>query len=949
MTYQRQHFQPGDVLTAAALNEMDSVIERIENDLYDTKIDSTYSLVSQTCDVAAPPYASYYNWSTFSGWWAVIGKPTHIDTIKFPIAAREGTEISGGSITIYEFPDESELTFSSTGPSPRPNNWTVLGSKTFSLTIPVTDSAIDTVIQVDFDSRINNTNNKYLMAHIDFPLIVTLGILNVTYDDIPYDPSLYYSESGHSGCSIITGTYDKDNKTVKCLPVEIYARTDSAPYQTIGTSPSDKFFGLVNDCINNSESFSSLFDKRRIAEYEVGSQNLVLSKTTTTYDQWGTFSGACFYIGEVPDTYQSDGVAFSIYSRSYNSSTTPITKVWAYLYAVDSVPIRGTSVPSFNSLNPILLCTGEAEVNIAPGSQEIVNIYWDSPFANTTGKKLMLGYNTNSYSSRNWAGTSSTPEEVIGKIDGNTYENGTFYSYYTTALTQNSSNWATGWTDDSPNAWCFIRAGEAYDFGDKFYSILDEVIEETVGSTQVQTAPTSEVRLAASYDVVVGDTFQLFYSGVVKSFNYLGEGIRVLCPVGKQYKRYYEFTPTAEHAGKTYTLTLSTRRLDGSIISSGTTQIIVHPKLTNSTTPSNFNMLCFGDSLTGNGTWCAEGLRRIYGTATSGYSGPDSIGVTNSCTTYGSKQNTINTYVINHEGYGGWTWGSFLQTTTSSSTTSGIVCVFDTAHNLTLVDVQKSVWTDNNGLLWELEEFPTDKSIKFNRGTNNNGAQSTITVPTTLTCSSPSMVLTPSTVNWESSNPFYNPISGELDFAYHAEQNNNAGADIIAVLLTWNGGGGTADFDASTGITRNMNQAQTLLRQVHEDLPNAKIIVMGIQISDLNGGCGAAYGATGTYSDTWATAFYAFDYDRALEELVTNDEFGQYCYYIDTKGQFDSEYNMPANYKAVNVRNKGITELVGANGVHPYNGYDTNGYGYYQIGDAFYRALTKVIPTLIES
>jgi hypothetical protein len=53
---------------------------------------------------------------------------------------------------------------------------------------------------------------------------------------------------------------------------------------------------------------------------------------------------------------------------------------------------------------------------------------------------------------------------------------------------------------------------------------------------------------------------------------------------------------------------------------------------------------------------------------------------------------------------------------------------------------------------------------------------------------------------------------------------------------------------------------------------------------------------------------------------------------------------MPANYKAVNTRNKGIKELIGANGVHPWNGYDTQSSGYYQIGDAFYRALTKVIP-----
>ena len=76
-----------------------------------------------------------------------------------------------------------------------------------------------------------------------------------------------------------------------------------------------------------------------------------------------------------------------------------------------------------------------------------------------------------------------------------------------------------------------------------------------------------------------------------------------------------------------------------------------------------------------------------------------------------------------------------------------------------------------------------------------------------------------------------------------------------------------------------MNNATTILRQIHTDFPNCKIICLGIQISDLNGGCGSAYGATGDYSDTYASAFYAFDYNQALEELCTNDEFKDFCYY----------------------------------------------------------------------
>ncbi|HPN61528.1 MAG TPA: hypothetical protein PLO88_05310, partial [Bacilli bacterium] len=55
--------------------------------------------------------------------------------------------------------------------------------------------------------------------------------------------------------------------------------------------------------------------------------------------------------------------------------------------------------------------------------------------------------------------------------------------------------------------------------------------------------------------------------------------------------------------------------------------------------------------------------------------------------------------------------------------------------------------------------------------------------------------------------------------------------------------------------------------------------------------------------------------------------------YVDVKGQFDSEYNMPTSPKPVNTESS-ITEPIGTSmGMHP------NTDGYEQIGDAFYRAL----------
>ena len=365
---------------------------------------------------------------------------------------------------------------------------------------------------------------------------------------------------------------------------------------------------------------------------------------------------------------------------------------------------------------------------------------------------------------------------------------------------------------------------------------------------------TSEVRLAKQYDLVVGDNFQLFYVGTVKTFNIQNEGIRIECPVGRQMPRYFEFTPSEADAGKSYKLTLTTRKLDGSVISLGETTLVVHPKLTDTTIPSHINVLIIGDSLTYKGEWAGEGLRRIYGDDP-GIS-PAPLGLTATCTSYGTKSHVINGFRVYHEGRSGWRWSNFLQKT--------------------------------------------------------------------------------------STNPFYNSYDNSIDFKNHAATHNNPGADLIAILMSWNGSNVTADFDYSEAINRNLADAATLIRQAHSDFPDAKIICLGLQISSLNGGTGIWYGATGGLSDMYGTAFYAFDYSKALEEMVTNAEFGEYCYYIDTKGQFDTEYNMPKKEVSVNDRNTTDTEYIGTDGVHPTIE------GYYQIGDAFYRGLHRVLP-LIES
>ncbi len=468
-------------------------------------------------------------------------------------------------------------------------------------------------------------------------------------------------------------------------------------------------------------------------------------------------------------------------------------------------------------------------------------------------------------------------------------------------------------------------------------------------SADIGSAPTlGEVRLAKQYDLVVGDKFQLFYSGVLKSYYALDPnllGINVRCAKGKQYLRYWEYQPAADEVGS-YELTIDLRGFDGSIIASDTTLIVVHPVPTYAA-KKRYYTLGFGDSLTSTGAWFAEGMRRLVGTDSVYVAGKDTLPVAGPASlqvenlefvSYGKKTNTVNSFPVRYEGYGGWKWVSFLTTNMPSSTTNGIVVTLAGAHEYDINVVQKSEWVDNHGKRWELEDFPNANQIKFNRGADNKLAQSKTALPDTLACEFLNLTITPAESAWESGNPFYDEALGEVNFKTHATECGAPTCDIAAVLLSWNSGGagGRSGMEYQEYIDAHMNYATTLIRKFHQDFPNAKLICMGIPLNSLTGGCGANYGAKGRYSDMWGTAFYCFDYNKALEELVTNEEFGSFCYYCDTKAQFDTEYMMPYEMTPVNTRST-VKEMRGNNALHPLPS------GYLQIGDAYYRTLVRVL------
>lgn len=431
------------------------------------------------------------------------------------------------------------------------------------------------------------------------------------------------------------------------------------------------------------------------------------------------------------------------------------------------------------------------------------------------------------------------------------------------------------------------------------------------------------INLAKEYDLVVGDTFELFYRGVICLNNPYQYYIFVRCDKGNPYPRYYSFKPTLSDVGN-HQLKITLIDNGGNIVDEATTNLrVVNPNKPK----EKLNVLCIGDSITFNGVWPSEGFRRftkIDGT-------PAGLGYKNTLNMIGTCKKNIENETVGYEGYGSWTWKSFC--TNDLVSTQSPVWVEVSSHNLDEND-QHSVWKSNN-LEWILESIE-EKRLKFKRGSNNFTPSPKIDeVFEHVNGGLHHEEIKINNHYFEIGNPFWSDDKKDIDFKDYVEKNNFEKIDLVYILLTWNGLYKPYNEDFS----HHIDWAKYLIRKIHKAYPNAHITLLGIQICSINGGIASNYGASGPYSDTFGTITTAFNYNKCIENLVNEEEFKPYTRYVDTKAQFDSEYNMPYIEKPVNARSS-ITEKIGTNGVHP------NMNGYLQIGDVFYRALVRDINDL---
>ena len=216
-----------------------------------------------------------------------------------------------------------------------------------------------------------------------------------------------------------------------------------------------------------------------------------------------------------------------------------------------------------------------------------------------------------------------------------------------------------------------------------------------------------KVQLADQYTLVVGDNFQLFYRSIVQAPDPYGYYLKFEGKKGHTYNRYYEFKPEQADAGMTYDLKVSVCDANGVEYGSDTTKLVVLAEKVKSNDQKV--VLCFGDSLTYNGVWVAQGISKYVKAGGSNVK------------TIGSMSKNIGGVTSYYEGNSGWQWSSYITGASSkaspfaSSTSSSGVSFKEYAkkYNVDKID-EVYILLTWNGIGGRFREFSFTDSLFAN-------------------------------------------------------------------------------------------------------------------------------------------------------------------------------------------------------------------------------------------
>lgn len=450
-------------------------------------------------------------------------------------------------------------------------------------------------------------------------------------------------------------------------------------------------------------------------------------------------------------------------------------------------------------------------------------------------------------------------------------------------------------------------------------------IEENSSSGGISTKNLPSIHICDLINCVVGDTIQLYYNMFV---HHIGDySLNIECLKGKNYPRYWEYTPTINDVGSTE-MKIQLLNIDGSVIQEKIISIIT--KI--STNPlSAKNILLVGDSLYMNGQIPIELSRRLKGTkgvATS----PSALALSN-FNIVGRLKNSDGT--VGWEGTGGWSWDTY----TGRDGMAGV--------RLTVSDVTDVRVTQD--ILYKIEGYTQKFYISEVNVSEGNGyifcaffGQGDIYNDHDLMPESGVLKkqngegqeeINFSASQVESYQPFWNTETDSFDIKVYVDTYCDGHLEILCVQLGINSIIGANPFTADFSTTV-LAKAKAFIDLVHSQLPETKIYLATLPLPSQNGGIGANY-AAGNANGSYLTASWNYKVHKVNDlyrSLLDDEDYKTFVSVIDVCSEMDSENNYPASDVAVNTRSATI-EKRGTNGVHPFND------GYWQIADAWFRAI----------
>ena len=419
-----------------------------------------------------------------------------------------------------------------------------------------------------------------------------------------------------------------------------------------------------------------------------------------------------------------------------------------------------------------------------------------------------------------------------------------------------------------------------------------------------------DVFLPENMYVLKGRLTQFFFRGFIKAVDPYVYDIKVLCSIGKTYKRYYEI----EHNSVgDFPLKIEVRDNNRNVI--GIANTIV--KIVEPSSISAKNILCCGASGTAPGHWAAE-LKRMLTDGSDKYSG------LNLPMTFVGRKAGSSDDSVQLEATGGWTWNTFINSGTSSvrfniTSLKGNIGV---GTKLTFADPEKGTI---NYIVQEVNVTDGVGNIRCSAISGN------VIIPSVSsgTLTGDSISITFENVTEESFVPFFNNDTGEVDFKSYADKYCNSKIDVIITHLGVN----SVLWENSKAPVSSI---KAFLDGYFKDFPDGKVLISAITFPDYGTNVYANSYSVGNIN-RYGTLCAFFDYNKALYDISQLDEYKDKVVYCPSNVFFDTDYGYPKTNKDVNSRITSIKESIDTNGVHPIKE------GSYLIADSILPTFAKVV------